>query len=194
MAVRDGMANLIQRLREDCDAGTADFTVAGGTYWTGEQLQRQLDLQRTDVYREAIAPTETFVNNESQYFDYYWRFGNVEEAASGSAAWRLEDANGSALGTGQYSIDYDAKHIIFPSTTDGSTYYLTYRTFNVNLAAAEVWEKKAANVSSKFDVSTDNHSLKRSQLRAAYLENARQLRKKAGGRSRQMMRSDINSG
>lgn len=192
MAVRDGMGNLIQQLRENCDAGLSDFEIAGVVYWNGEQLQKQLDQQRTDIYREAVYPVESFVNNEAQYLDYYWRFGNAEEAESGSAAWKLEDANGSALGTGQYSIDYDTRHIIFPASTDGSTYYLTYRTFNVNLAAAEVWEKKAANVSSKFDVSTDNHSLKRSQLAAAYGLKAKEFRKKAGGRAKLMMRSDLS--
>lgn len=192
MAIRIGMANLVQRLREDCDAGTADFEIAGVVYWAEEQLQRQLDQQRSDIYREAVFPVESFINNESQYFDYYWRYGNVEEAESGSAAWKLEDANGSTIGTGDYAIDYDTRHITFPASTDGSTYYLTYRTFNVNLAAAEVWDKKAANVSSKFDVSTDNHSLKRSQLAAAYGLKAKEFRKKAGGRAKQMVRSDLS--
>jgi hypothetical protein len=192
MTIREGMSNLVQRLREAAAAEEGEFVLGGGTYWSDEHLQRELDQQRRDIYSEAIPPTTTFVNGESQYLDYYWRSANVEEAESGSAAWLLQDANGSALGTGQYSIDYDARKISFPATTDGSTYYLTYRVFNVNLAAAEVWEKKAASVSARFDIKTDNHDLKRSQLAAAYSKKAKEFRKNAGGRVKQMVRSDLN--
>jgi hypothetical protein len=45
MAVRDGMANLIERLRPMAAAGTADFTLTGvsGTFWSDQMLQDRLD-------------------------------------------------------------------------------------------------------------------------------------------------------
>jgi hypothetical protein len=192
MTIRDGMTNLVQRLREAASADEAEFVLGGGTYWTSEQLQTKLDQQRVDIYAEPIAPTPTYVNAVVQYLDYYWRYSNVEEAESGSAAWHLQDSNGSAIGTGSYSIDYDARKISFSTTTNGSVLMLTYRTFKVNMAAAEVWEIKAANVSNRFDISTDNHSLKRSQLEAAYSKRAKEFRQKAGGQVKQMVRVDLN--
>lgn len=192
MSARAGMGNLIQRLRELANADEGEFTLGGGTYWTDEQLQTKLDQQRRDIYAEALYPTDTLINGESQYLDYYWRCGNVEEAASGSAAWLLQDSNGSAVGTADYSIDYDARKITFPASTDGETFMLTYRTFNVNLAASEVWSVKAANVSNRFDIKTDNHDLKRSQLEAIYSRKAKEFRQKAGGQVKQMVRSDMN--
>jgi hypothetical protein len=194
MTIRVGMTNLVQRLREAANADTGEFVLGGGTYWTSDQLQTQLDRQRQDIYGEPIPPTPTYVNGEAQYLDYYWRYSNVEEATSGSAAWLLRDSNGSAIGTGSYSIDYDARKISFPATTSGSVYNLTYRTFNVNLAAAEVWDIKAANVSRLFDVKTDNHDLKRSQLEAAYTRKAKEFRQKSGAnvRVKQMFRGDLS--
>ncbi len=192
MTARDGMANLIQRVREGANADTDEFTLGGGTYWTDEHIQARLDRQRHDIYRETISPTPTYENNQVRYLDYYWRWGNVEEAASGSAEWLLQDVNGSAVGTGSYSIDYDAKRISFPTTTNGFQYFLTYRTFNVNAAIAEVWDIKASNVSSRFDVKTDNHDLKRSQLEAVYAKKAKEYRQKAGGQVKQMIRSDVD--
>lgn len=192
MTTRDGLTNLIQRVREGANADTNEFTLGGGTYWTDEQLQTRLDRQRRDIYSEAMGPVPTYTNNEAQYLDYYWHCGNVEEAESGSAAWLLQDSNGSAIGTGSYSIDYDARRINFPTTTDGRVLMLTYRTFNINLAIAEVWDTKAANVSSRMDIRTDNHDLKRSQLEAAYTRKAKEFRQKAGGQVKQMIRSDMN--
>ncbi len=192
MTARAGMTNLIQRVREGANADTAEFVLGGGTYWTDDQLQTRLDRQRRDIYSEAIGPTPTYVGNEVQYLDYYWRCGNVEEAASGSAQWLLQDSNGSAVGTGQYSVDYDARRITFPTTTNGEVLYLTYRTFNINMAIADVWDVKAANVSSRFDVKTDNHDLKRSQLEGIYAKKAKEFRQKAGGQVKQMVRSDMN--
>lgn len=186
------MTNLIQRLREAANADTGEFVLGGGTYWTDDQLQTKLDQNRRDIYEEPISPTPTFVDGASVYLDYYWRGANVEEAESGSAAWLLQDSNGSAIGTANYSIDYDARKISFSTSTDGAVYSLTYRTFNVNLAAADVWDVKAANVSRLFDVSTDNHSLKRSQLEAAYSKKAKEFRRKSGGQVKQMVRSDMN--
>ncbi len=192
MTARAGMFNLIQKLRELANADESEFTLGGATYWTDSQLQDKLDARRSDLYGEAVYPTGTFVNGESQYLDYYWRCGNVEEAESGSAAWLLQDSNGSAIGTGDYTIDYHARKISFPASTDGQTYMLTYRTFNLNQTAADVWEIKAGNVANRMDIATDNHDLKRSQLYAHYTAMAKKFRQAAGGQVKQMIRSDVN--
>lgn len=192
MTIRAGMTTLIQRLRELASADEGEFALGGGTYWTDTQLQSKLDQRRTDVFAETLYPTPIFVDGVSLYLDYYWRGGNVEEAESGSAAWLLQDTNGGEIGTGEYSVDYDARRITFPASTEGSAYMLTYRTFNLNQAAADVWDIKAANVANRFDIKTDNHDLKRSQLEAAYSKKAKEFRQKAGGRVKQMVRSDVN--
>jgi len=43
MTARDGMTNIIATLRAWTEAGTADYSVAGTTYWDDGQLQDTLD-------------------------------------------------------------------------------------------------------------------------------------------------------
>lgn len=193
MTARLGMATLIAQLRSMTDADEDEFTLAGQVYWTDEHLQIELDKERQDMSQEAIAPTPSYSSgSEAQYFDYYWSMPNVEEADSGAECWLLQDADGNTIASNTYEVNYQARHIRFNATTDGSVYYLTYRVFNLNRAAAEVWSMKAANVASRFDVKTDNHQLTRSQLRKAYMDMAREYRRKSGGRAKVMVREDMN--
>jgi hypothetical protein len=54
-----------------------------------------------------------------------------------------------------------------------------------------VWEQKASNVAARFDIKTDNHDLKRSQLRASYLQMAQLHKKRAKPQSTRMTREDV---
>lgn len=193
MTARLGMATLIARLRSMTDADEDEFTLAGEVYWTDEHLQAELDKERQDVFQEAIAPVPSYAtDNAVQYQDYYWTLPNVEEADSGATGWLLQDGNSNTVDSADYTVNYQARHIRFVATTDGSAYYLTYRAFDLNRAAAEVWTQKAANVASRFDVKTDNHQLSRSQLRTSFLNMAKEFRRKAGGRSKTMIREDMS--
>jgi hypothetical protein len=50
---------------------------------------------------------------------------------------------------------------------------LTGRSYDIYAAAADIWRRKAAHyASSSFDFSTDNHSIKRSQVYKHCLEMA----------------------
>lgn len=193
MPIRDGMASLITQLRGMTDAGTADYTVAGSPYWTDEQLQDKLDDQRRTRRREPLAFTVDAISGGSaEYHDYYFRHAHVEEAGSGTVAWVLEDSTGADVGTADYEVNYRARHIRFSANTLGTAYYLSYRAYDLNRAAAAVWQDKAAHVAARFDLKIDNHDLKRSQLRDAYLKMAAEYRGKAGGRSIERVRGDAN--
>jgi hypothetical protein len=67
---------------------------------------------------------------------------------------------------------------------------VTGRSYNVNLAAADVWRKKAAHYATAYDVSTDNHSLKRSQLIQHCQVMAREFEARGGPASVTMERGD----
>lgn len=191
MTIRAGMTELIQELRLLCDAAADEFTLGGQTYWQDEHLQSELDKNRTDIRREVLYPRASYSGGSVVYQDYYFRYPNAERLASGAPAWELEDGDGNAIGTADYTVNYEANHIRFGADTTGNTYFLTYRSFNVNRAAAGVWEIKASNVASRFDVRTDNHDLKRSQLKQHYLDMAKQYRKLAGGNFKLMRRVDV---
>lgn len=193
MAARDGMITVITRLRSMTDAGTADYSIAGTNYWQDDQLQDVLDGHRADIRREALVLQSDAVSAGSvEYHDYYWRYPNVEAVASGTAAWVVEDSTGADVGTASYEINDRARHIRFTADTEGSAYYLSYRAFDLERAAAEVWEQKAAHVSARYDLKIDNHDMKRSQLREAYLANAREYRRKARPHTSRLFHADYN--
>jgi hypothetical protein len=192
MAARLGLITVINRLRSMTDAGTADYTLPGmGTLWSDEQLQDVLDGHRSDLQRVPLRPASGYTGGAVEFRDYSFPAGDVEEAASGTAVWRVEDGSGSLVGTADYTVTYRAGHVRFNADTGGADYYLTTHAFDVERAAAEVWEQKAAHVSSRFDIRTDNHDLKRSQLRAAYLQNASEWHSKAKSKSVTMVREDV---
>ena len=192
MTLRTGMTNLVAQLRVMTDADTAEFVIGSETYWSNDHLQDELDRNRQAVYREPIYPTVIYdTSNAPQYFDYYWNLPDVEEATSGTAIWSLQNANGSAIGTADYTVEYTAQHLRFNVSTDGSTYFLTYRAYDLNRAAEMIWRKKAANVAGRFDIATDNHKLSRSQLRQSYLDMAKHFHQQGGSRSKQFIRPDV---
>lgn len=190
MALRTGMIELVDYVRQLANAAPDEYILAGQTYWSNDHLQAELDRNRADVTREKLSTQSINANGTAQYYDYYFVLPNPERREGGTAVWRLENAAGSAIGTADYTVNYDAKHIRFNANTEGSAYYLSYRSYDVYRAAAGVWRKKAANVAALYEVSTDNHTLKRNQLRAAYLAEAAALEASSGGREMRLVRSD----
>lgn len=191
MVARTGMSELITSLRGMCDAGTADYTVASGTYWTDDQLQEVLDRYRMTVNNEGLMmyPEGTY------YYEYRFAWGDVERGSE----FKIFDSAGSQIGTALYSVNYPAQTVTFASNTLGSAFYARYRTFDINASAADVWDIKSGHVASRFDIETDNHNLKRSQLSAQYARMAMQFRIRRrgvsgrdGGSYARMVRTDVN--
>ena len=75
------MASLITELRGMANAGTADYTLGTATYWDGDQVQRVLDRNRMDVYREQLTKV---VNHLAAQIDgrgvQSWRIARSEMA------------------------------------------------------------------------------------------------------------------
>lgn len=186
---RAGMSDLIAELRGMCDAGTADYTVGTVSYWSDDHLQAALDMRRTDVIHEYIQPTSTVnTSNETVYVDFYTHFLNME---SGTVTF-IQDLNGAAVGTADYTIDYFTGKITFDNDTGGSVLHLTTRIYDMNLAASDVWKRKAANAAKMFDFSTDNHSIKRGQFMANCNAMAAQYASQAGIQTGDLVRTDLH--
>jgi hypothetical protein len=190
MAARTGMSELIEVLRGMGNAGTADFTVGTVTYWSDEQLQRILDANRLNVYQEPIYPAQGF---QGTSYEYQSQWDNYEQSSGGTAIFYLEDGAGNKAGTALYSVDYLNGHITFTTNTTGALYYLTGRSYDLNAAAAEVWRQKASqSAGGQFDWSTDNMSVKRSQVQANYQNQADYYQGKARPKQVMLWRGDIN--
>lgn len=152
---RDGMANLIARLRRAVDdTGTASV-------WTDDELEDALDEHRMRVHRECLRIEESYTDaGSATYYNYQSRFGNYEE---GSAAFEMEDGSGSARAAGTYTANYINGSFTMDADQAGTALYLTGWSYDINGAASDLWRERAAQVSSYYNVGLDGHTLSRAQ-------------------------------
>lgn len=191
MTARNGLLDLIERVRALTDAGTAEHVILGVSYYTDDHILERLDRNREDVYRQPLTAQVEYSGGTAIYRNYYFSTSDVERAESGSEAWLVEDYQGSAIGTADYSVNYDAQYIRFNANTEGSAYYLTYRHYDVDRVAAGIWREKASYVSSRpMEIQTDNHTIKRGDLRKLYLDNAKDFEKRAKPKAVRWVRDD----
>lgn len=188
------MENLIVRLRGMTEAGESDYSLAGVTYWLGEQLQDVLDRNRTDIVREPLRAEPEYVGaSDQEYHNYYSIHRNLEEAPSGTPVWDVEDGTGATLGTANYSVNYEAGHIRVTAETLGTPFYLTARTYNMNRAAADVWEMKASHAAKGYDFTADGATFHRSQVYDHCMKMAQHYKGMGGMKVGRLFRGDVNA-
>jgi hypothetical protein len=202
MAVRDGMSNLIARVRSLANAGTAEYTVGGDTYWTDQQIQDILDGNSQFIVDSRLHWQEQDVSGTSVYYTAQAAYRDFEEADSGTARWAVRDGPGNLQSTANYTADYRSGRITWSANQDGTIYYLTAYTYDVHAAAADIWQQRMAHFSDWYDFRADNQSFSRSQAfeHAQKMEDAMRARvganvvgQPAGGfRTGVFYRTDLN--
>jgi hypothetical protein len=160
LAARAGMAAIISDLRGMTDTGPNDYAVGGATYWSDKQLQDMLDRRRTNLRFVQLRDRPDYTNGTVIYKDFSMPVAHVE---SGTAL-EVVDYLGSAIGTALYSFDANQSLVSFASDQAGSAVYCNAHAYHLNTVAADVWRRKAAHYAAAYDISTDNHNLRRSQL------------------------------
>lgn len=187
---RAGMSDLITELRGMTDAGTADYAIGTVNYWSDDHIQTVLDSHRTDINHYRIEATSTInSSNVTEYKDFYTPFTFLE---SGTITY-IQEGTGAVVGTADYTVDYFNGKITFTNDTAGSILHLTTRSFDMNMAAADVWKRKASNAARMFDFSTDNHSVKRGTFMKNCMDMAAQFSAMAGIQTADLVRTDINA-
>lgn len=177
---RDTLNDLRVQLRDMTDAGYNDGTSGTVTFWSDDLLDTYLDRHRKDVRREELRARHTIgAGGTVVYQDYYSSFDNFEATSGGTALFVVEDGAGADVTSG-YTADYARGVVSFAANTLGSVYYLTGRSYDLNAAAADVWRAKAGRAAAVYDISTDNHSLSRSQLMAQAMQMAEYYEMRAG--------------
>lgn len=192
MAVRTGMADLITRVRQMCNIGTASYSGAGTTFYSDQQIQDHLDRHSTHLnYIPLRSEPEYNSGGTLEYHDFYVSVGNLEAATSGSVYWQVYDQENIPVGTANYSTDYSRGLIRFTADTEGSAYYLRARTYDMNRAAAQIWREQAGFVAMNYDIQLDDQRLNRSQMHKHCMTMAAQFDKLAGARVTRMVRGDL---
>lgn len=187
------MAYMITELRGRCNAGTADYSVAGVSYFTDDQLQDVLDSTMTERYQVLLTPMPEIVAGTYVYKKYpvpadvgEW----VEDNISGTDFGRLYELNGTAASGA--TANWKQRRITFSADQQGKEYYLDVRTFNVDAATAKVWRQKAAFLANMVDWESDNHKIKAGQEYEHCIKMAEQYEKKKGITVGRTFRADQN--
>lgn len=186
---RAGMANLILELRRRTLAGSADVTIGATTYWSDDQLQGVLDTYRQTWRQITLSAIPRRVGTGYTYTEYpipsalEW----IEENQTDSGWQLLDNAGGTAP---SYTVNYYAHMITFAADTANLSYWLDCRTYDLNQAAADVWESKASFASTNVTWQSDNHRIEASQEYRHCMDMAKKWRGKAGLLVGKMVRSD----
>ncbi len=153
---RAGMATLIEMLRGLTNAGIDDTTVAGVTYWSDDQLQAALDRTQKAAYELPLVPLAQRVSGGWTCTTYAVPDGvgpHFEQAGTLSG-WAVRDLTGAEIGTVDYTVNYEAGRIEFDVDQAGAERYLDCRWYDVNRAAAYVWDAKAGFVANRVRFAT----------------------------------------
>lgn len=200
MVARTGMSNLITRLRVMTNAGTADFSLAGVTYFDDDQLQDLLDANviMLEDYPLEWLPDAVGGGSIEWHRCKPGNYRDFEEAASGTVQWGIRDATGTLQGTANYTPNYVDGLIRFAADQGGTIYYLSARSYDLYSAAADVWLRRQAYYSDWVDVSSDSqrfawqqafdHAVKMEETMRA---RAGQNKSRGGLRSGSFVRSDL---
>jgi hypothetical protein len=171
---RATMSHLIAELRGMTDAGSKDYTIGGMPYWTDKQLQTVLDANKCYVNYAQFGGLSNIGPGVTYTYTLY---------PTGRAWWEdtvvVQDLSGGTIGTANYSMDLLTGMVTFTANQSGSLRYVTGNTYDLHASAADVWTKKAAHYAVAYDFSTDNHSMKRSQLIIQCKDMARTYRELA---------------
>lgn len=186
MAARAGMANPILKLRNLAQVGTSDYTISGTAYWDDNQLQTVLDEHRIDIFQVAMRAQATQDGSGTvKYFDYFFDSGDWEE---GTPTFICATSLGSAVAP---TLNYQSGHASFGTVNQlGTAYYYSGRRFDMFGAAADVWRRKAGNVSAYYTFSADGQTMNRSDLQKNYLEMARYFDSQSAPLTVQVYRGD----
>jgi hypothetical protein len=201
-AVRDSMKPLINRLRELIadDAGQAQT-------FSDQQLQDTLD-ERREFVRYApleLSMTRTPSTGGLLYTDYYAGMGAWEGVFTPGTPPSLTSDTDTYLVGPSYAIlspasaDYISGHFTF--AVDGGhpfgqvpPVFIVGNRYDMYRAAATMLRKWAAKLKLKFDVTTKEQSMMRSQQIEQCLDMAREYDAKSWPISVQSYRSDLNTG
>lgn len=175
MTARSGMSDIIRDLRILTEAGTAEWTLGTITFWDDDQLQNVLDDYYQPFTFEPMEDVPTYGAGGTLLYNVYeiTDRANIEKTTGGTSVFYLQDGNFSNVGTALYSIDYKRGIVTFSTDTQGTTtFYATGKSYDINAAAAQVWRVKANHYATAFDFTTDNTSVKKSQVYQHCLERA----------------------
>ncbi len=184
MAARTGMAGLIRRLRQMCEAGASDYTLNGVTYWSDDDLQNKLDEHRVYMTGVKLIERPQYVDGVHVYkrYEIPREIGNAVEAPD-DATIRVYDSVGATVDSDDYTWNERDLSVEFDADQEGVAYYFDGYIYDLTLAAREIWLAKAAHMHSAINFSADGHRFDREALYKHCIDMAKVFGYREGGAS-----------
>lgn len=147
MALRTGMRTIVNKLRERT-AAAYDDEFGGVQYWSDDQLQDILD-QHKRISHYPLSPAPYTDTDEQEYGRHTWTPRNRAEMYEEDLTAVFDITGGSDLvGAGTATIDYATRLVTYTAAyledAATTTHEIVVVAYDLNEAAFEVWETKAA--------------------------------------------------
>ena len=188
---RTTLSSLLTTLREwiNDPAGTAQV-------FSDDALQRHLDANRSDIYREELTAVPAYIGGGSiAYYEYRSCHQWFETTQAGTAVFQVQDSIGTTRGTATWAdVDYQLGRVTLTTDQAGTALYLTGRSYDMYGGAADALTDWAQKVALQFDFSSDQQSFSRSQKQAMLMAAAERYRRQARTRRANVTRPDIAEG
>lgn len=190
--MRGSMSPLVSKLRGLCAAGPSDYQIGSLTYWSDDQLEAILDSTAHTRKGIRLLALPAFTDGAWRTFDYVipMEAGADFEAPGAGSGFALRDSGGDEVPPAAYTLNLPARRITFSADQGGATFTVDARAYNVYLAAAMVWEQKAAHAAGEVSWGADNHRIDAGQEYEHCLTMARHYRRLAGLSVVEMVRVD----
>jgi len=177
------------------EAGLADYTLAGITYWADEDLQEAVDEHRSRQVDVALIARPEPVLNDQVYTRYElpWGVKAVEGTAGGTDTFRVYDSTGATIAFSGFSFNERDLAVTFTADTEGSARYWSGYAYDLRAAAREIWLAKAGHVWSAINFSADGHKFEREALHAHCLQMAEVFGYRRGLQTTRLVRTDLGA-
>lgn len=196
MAARTGMAVPISELRQLTQSGTDEYTLGTEVYWSDNHLEDVLDSHKVQVVMVRMAKKPRYDGGTFEYFRYQMPpiIQMVEGSEAGTPVFEVRTSAGTLIGGTEYTFEERSNEIVFSSDRGGTDYYFTGFVYNMNRAAADVWNRKAASVYTAINFSADGARFDREKLHAHCIQMAGYFEGLEGMQSSEFVRTDMNPG
>lgn len=203
MPVRSTMSSLIALVREMIF--DPNPPASGSPQFSDQQVQDRLDASRDDIRYEGLAIAPSIVNiNSTQnsastiFADYYsaYQWWEADAVLQGQGAtglpWVVLTPAASDYIVGHWQFELD---VFNTGTVPGQLppVFCTGKVYDPYAAAADLLEYWAAALASRYDITVDGQTLRRSQLMTMKLTLAKQYRMNSKPKVAKLKRHDVMS-
>jgi hypothetical protein len=198
---RTGMEQLIRRLRQMTETNESDYSIGDQTYWNDDHLQDVLDEHRERLDMVMLQPRSEQLSGSLVYLRYELprSIKAIEGVtADDDTAFRVTDSIGAVVEQADYSLSERDLSVVFSEDQEGAARYWSGFAYDLQAAACQIWEIKAAHTWTAVNFSVDWQRFDREAMHKHCVDMAKIYRYSSGSsggsggsKTARLVRSDL---